>query len=37
VGEDLNGYRPVSFHQLQERIDFQIKNKCNVLNWLNYE
>jgi len=37
VGVDLNGYRPVSFHQLQERIDFQIKNKCNVLNWLNYE
>ena len=37
VGVDLNGYKPVSFHQLQERIDFQIKNKCNVLNWLNYE
>lgn len=37
VGVDLNGYRPVSFHQLQERIDFQIKNKCIVLNWLNYE
>ena len=37
VGVDLNGYRPISFHRLQERIDFQIKNKCIVLNWLNYE
>lgn len=37
VGVDLNGYRPVSFHQLQERIKYQIKNKCNVINWLDYE
>lgn len=37
VGVDLNGYKPVSFQNLKERIKYQIKNKCNVINWLDYE
>lgn len=37
VGVDLNGYRPISFQNLKERIEYQVKNKCNVLNWLDYE
>lgn len=37
VGVDLNGYHPVSFQNLKERIKYQIKNKCNVINWLDYE
>lgn len=37
VGVYLNGYRPISFQNLKERIEYQVKNKCNVLNWLDYE
>lgn len=34
VGVDLNGYRPVSFQNLKERIEYQIRHNCNVACWL---
>lgn len=34
VGVDLNDYRPISFHQLKERIGYQVKYSCNVTHRL---
>ena len=34
VGVDLNNYRPISFHQLKERIEYQVQHACNVTHWL---
>ena len=34
VGVDLNGFRPISFHRLKERIAFQVQHQCNVIYWL---
>ena len=34
VGVDLNGYRPISFHRLKERIGYQVQHQCNVTCWL---
>ena len=34
VGVDLNGYRPISFQNLKERIAFQVQHQCNVTCWL---
>ena len=34
VGVDLNNYRPISFHQLKERIEYQVQHECNVTHWL---
>lgn len=37
VGVDLNGYAPVSWQKVRERILFQIQNKTNVMHWLKAE
>ena len=34
VGVDLNGYRPISYQNLKERIDFQVRHHYNVTCWL---
>ena len=34
VGVDLNDYRPISFYQLRERIEYQVQHNCNVTHWI---
>lgn len=35
VGTDLNNYTPISWKQVKEKIEYQIKNNVNVSHWLN--
>jgi calcineurin-like phosphoesterase family protein len=37
VGVDLNDFKPISYKELKERIDFQIQNKVNCTYWINHE
>lgn len=37
VGVDLNDFKPISFKELKERVDFQIQNKINCTYWINHE
>jgi calcineurin-like phosphoesterase family protein len=34
VGTDLNNYTPISWKQVKEKIEYQIKNNVNVSHWL---
>lgn len=34
VGVDLNNYTPISWREVDAKIKFQIKNKCNLTHWL---
>ena len=34
VGVDLNNYRPISWLQVLERINYQIANNTNCLYWI---
>lgn len=35
VGVDLNDYKPISWQQVKERIEYQIDNNTNVFHWIN--
>lgn len=35
VGTDLNNYTPISWKQVKEKIEYQVKNNVNVSHWLN--
>jgi hypothetical protein len=37
VGVDLNDFKPISFKELKERVDFQIQNKVNCTYWIDHE
>ena len=34
VGVDFNNYTPISFQEVKEKIDFQVKNNVNMLYWV---
>lgn len=34
VGVDLNNYSPISYHQVMERIKYQIEHHTNELHWI---
>lgn len=34
VGIDFNNYTPVSFQEIKEKVDFQVKNNVNMLYWV---
>lgn len=34
VGVDLNSFTPISWEKVNERIQYQIANKCNITHWL---
>ena len=34
VGVDFNNYTPISFQEVKEKIDFQVKNNVNMLYWI---
>lgn len=34
VGVDFNDYRPVSFKEVMEKIEIQVKNNVNMLYWV---
>ena len=35
VGVDFNDYRPISWKEIKEKIQFQVDNKVNMLYWVN--
>lgn len=35
VGVDFNNYKPVSWETVNERIQYQINNNCNLKHWIN--
>lgn len=37
VGTDLNNYTPISWKEVKEKIEYQIKNNVNVSHWLNVD
>ena len=37
VGVDLNDFKPISFKELKERVDFQIQHKVNCTYWIDHE
>lgn len=34
VGVDMNGYKPISWKQVDERVQYQIENNVNIKHWL---
>jgi calcineurin-like phosphoesterase family protein len=34
VGVDMNDFEPISFHELKDKIDFQIDNNVNMMHWI---
>lgn len=34
VGVDMNNFSPISFHELKERMDYQIDNNVNMIHWI---
>lgn len=37
VGVDFNDYRPISWKEIKEKIQFQVDNKVNMLYWIDHE
>lgn len=35
VGVDFNDYKPISFEELSEKINFQVENNTNLMYWVN--
>lgn len=36
VGMDFNNYKPISWVEVKQRIEYQIKNNVNCLYWINH-
>lgn len=34
VGTDFNDYKPISFNELSEKINFQVENNVNLMYWV---
>ena len=37
VGVDMNNYTPISWNEIKEKIEFQVKNNVNCLYWTKNE
>ena len=37
VGVDFNNFKPVSWKEVKERIQYQVENNVSMLHWLNEE
>lgn len=34
IGVDMNDFKPISFHDVSERINYQVANNVNMLHWI---